>query len=51
MLLDSQAEALLKEMKDTGAQPFETMTPAEGRIASIAFKDLGGTPEDVASVD
>ena len=51
MPLDLQAEALLKEMQESGAQPFETMTPAEGRVASIAFADLGGTPEDVASVN
>ena len=42
MPLDPQAEALLKEMKDSGAQPFESMTPSEARVASLAFKDLGG---------
>ncbi len=51
MRLDPQAEALLKKLKDAGAQPFETLTPAEGRIAVLGFKDLGGEPEDVASVD
>ena len=51
MPLDPQAEALLKEFDDSGAQPFETMTPAEARVVAVGFKDLGGTPEDVASVD
>ena len=30
MPLDPQAEALLKKLTDSGAQPFETMTLAEG---------------------
>ena len=30
MPLDPQAEALLKKLADSGAQPFETMTLAEG---------------------
>jgi acetyl esterase len=51
MALDPQAEALLKAMKDAGAQPFETMTPAEARVAALAFKDLGGPPEDVESIE
>lgn len=51
MPLDPQAEALLKDFKDSGAQPYETMTPAEGRVAVLGFKDLGGQPENVASVD
>jgi acetyl esterase len=51
MTLDPQAEAFLKAMQDAGAQPFETMTPAEARVAMLAFKDLGGEPEDVDSID
>jgi acetyl esterase len=51
MPLDPQAQALLNAMKDSGAQPFETMTPAEARIAVRAFKDLGGKSEDVASIN
>jgi len=51
MPLDPQAEALLKELKGSGAQPFETMTPAECRVAIQAFKDLGGKPEDVAGIE
>ena len=50
MPLDPQAEALLGSMKDAGAKPFETMTPAEARVAAWAFKDLGGPPEAVASL-
>jgi acetyl esterase len=51
MALDPQAEALLKDLKDSGAQPFETMTPAEARVAVLGSKDLGGEPEDVDGVD
>lgn len=51
MPLDPQVEALLKAFKDAGAQPFETMSPAEWRIAVLGFKGLGGQPEDVASID
>ena len=51
MPLDPQAAALLGSMKEAGAQPFETMTPAEARVAALAFQDLGGQPEVVASVD
>ena len=50
MPLDPQAEALLGSMKDAGAKPFETMTPAEARVAAWAFKDLGGPPEEVGSL-
>ena len=51
MPLDPQIEALLEAFKDAGAQPFETMTPAECRIAVLGFKGLGGQPEDVASIE
>ena len=52
MPLDPQAEALLKELsKDPDAQPVESMTPAENRVAALVYKDLGGKPEDVANVD
>jgi acetyl esterase len=51
MALDPQVEALLQELKDAGAQPFETMSPAEARVAVLGFKDLGGEPEDVDRVD
>lgn len=51
MPLDPQAEALLKQLMDAGAQPFETLTPAEGRVAALAFQALGGEPEDVANIE
>lgn len=51
MPLDPQAEKLLRALKEMGRQPMETMTPAEARVAARAFKDLGGEPESVASVD
>lgn len=51
MPLDPQAEALLKAMIDSGAKPFESMRPAEARVAALAFKDLGGSPEEVASIE
>jgi acetyl esterase len=51
MPLDPQARALLDQMAEAGAKPFEAMTVAEARAASFAFKDLAGPPEDVAAVD
>ena len=51
MPLDVQAEAFLTEMNDSGAKPWESMTPAEARVATLPFKELGGTPEEVASVE
>ena len=36
MPLDPQAEALLKKRSDSGTQPFETMTLAEGRAGLTA---------------
>ena len=42
MPLDPQAEALLKGFEEAGAQPFETMTPAQGRVAAQ------GTAEQVS---
>lgn len=51
MPLDPQAEAFLKEMRNTGAAPFESMTPAEARVAALPFKEFTGPPEAVASVE
>lgn len=51
MPLDPQAEAFLKEMTDSGAQPVESMTPPEARLAVLPFKQLGGAPEEVASIE
>ena len=51
MPLDPQAEAFLAQVSESDAPPWEAMTPAEARVAVQAFKDLGGEPEDVASVE
>jgi acetyl esterase/lipase len=51
MPLDPQAEKFIKQMRDSGAQPVESMTPAEARLAALADKELGGAPEEVARVE
>jgi acetyl esterase len=51
MPLDPQAQALLEQMREAGAKPFEELTVAEARLASWAFLDLTGEPEEVASVE
>lgn len=51
MALDPQAKALLEQFEAAGAQPFETMTPAQARVAVQGFKMLGGRPEHVRRVD
>jgi acetyl esterase len=51
MPLDPQAEAFLTQMKESGAPAWEAMTPSEARSAATGFKELGGEPEYVASVE
>ena len=51
MPLDPQAQALLSELEKAGNPPFAAMTPAEGRIAVLPFRDLAGEAEDVAAVE
>lgn len=51
MPLDPQARALLEQFAAAGAEPFETLTPAQARIAAQGFKTLGGRPEHVRRVD
>ena len=51
MPLGPQAGALLSQMSEAGVPPAEAMTPAEGRVAARAYADLGGEPEEVASVE
>ena len=46
MPLDPQAEALLKKLTDSGAQPFETMTLAEGRLELAAPQSKYGSLTD-----
>jgi len=50
MPLDPEAQALLDQMAEAGAKPFEEMTVPEARQAAAAFLDLQGEPEEVASV-
>jgi acetyl esterase len=51
MPLDPQVEKFLKDMRDSGAKPFESMTPAEARLAAMAYKEFGGAREEVARVE
>lgn len=51
MPLDPQAQAFVTSVTDAGFRPFETMTPAEARMAIRPFGTLGGAPEGVASID
>ena len=46
MPLDPQAEALLKKLADSGAQPFETITLAEGRPELTAPRSKYGSLAD-----
>ena len=43
MPLDPQAEELLKEPADSGTQPFETMTLADGRPEQTAPRSKYGS--------
>src|SRR4051812_46359863 len=49
--LDPSIEALLAEMAEQGAKPFEELSVPEARVAARAFAELQGPPEDVASVE
>ena len=51
MPLDPQAEAFLKQQKQSGHQPWELMTPFEARDAARKFKVFSGTPEPVGSIE
>ncbi len=51
MPLDPQCEALLKELKASGAKPVEECTVAEARANAFAYTDLQGEPEAVAAVE
>ena len=51
MPVDPQIQALLDEMREAGAKPFEELTVAEARAASWSFAALQGEPEEVASVE
>jgi acetyl esterase len=51
MPVDPQIQALLDEMREFGAKPFEELTVAEARAAAWSFAALQGEPEEVASVE
>ena len=51
MPVDPQIQALLDEMREAGAKPFEELTVAEARAAAWSFAALQGEPEEVASVE
>ena len=46
MPLDPQAEELLKKLADSGTQPFESMTLAEGRPELTAPRSTYGSLAD-----
>src|SRR3954452_1137180 len=46
--LDPSIKALLAEMAEQGAKPFEELSVPEARVAARAFAELQGPPEDVA---
>src|SRR6478735_7885239 len=51
MPLDPQVEALLAQMQEAGAKPFEELSVPEARLAARSFADLQGEPEPVARID
>ena len=51
MPVDPQIQALLDEMRELGAKPFEELTVPEARAAAWSFAALQGEPEEVASVE
>jgi acetyl esterase len=51
MPVDPQVQALLDEMREAGARPFEELTVAEARAAAWSFAALQGEPEEVAAVE
>jgi len=51
MPVDPQVQALLDEMRELGAKPFEELTVPEAREAAWSFAALQGEPEEVASVE
>jgi acetyl esterase len=51
MPLDPQARALLDQMAEAGAPPFESLSPEQAREMIVAMRDLAGSPEQVAKVE
>jgi acetyl esterase len=51
MPIDPQAQALLDQMAEAGAPPFESMTPEQAREMIVAMRELAGEPEPIAKVE
>jgi acetyl esterase len=51
MPLDPQAKALLDQMAEAGAPPFESLSPEQAREMIVQMRDLAGEPESVATVE
>jgi acetyl esterase len=51
MPLDPQAKALLDQMAEAGAPPFESLTPEQAREMIVQMRELAGEPESVAKVE
>lgn len=50
MALNSESQALMKLVEESGAAPLHTVSPAEARARSAALLELTGEPRDVADV-
>jgi acetyl esterase len=51
MAIDPQAQALLDQMAEAGAPPFESLSPEQAREMIVQMRELAGPPEDVAKVE
>jgi acetyl esterase len=51
MPIDPQAQALLDQMAEAGAPPFESLTPEQAREMIVQMRELAGPPEAVAKVE
>jgi acetyl esterase len=51
MPIDPQAQALLDQMAEAGAPPFESLTPEQAREMILQMRELAGPPEPVAKVE
>src|SRR3954447_16671233 len=50
MPVDPQIVALLADMREMGAKPFEELSVPDARVAALSFLSLQGEPEEIASV-
>ncbi|MGD9892048.1 MAG: alpha/beta hydrolase [Dehalococcoidia bacterium] len=51
MPLDPQVKALLDQMAEAGAPPFESLSPEQAREMIVQMRELAGEPEPVAKVE